>query len=77
VYRPGHPTSAPELILALRRLIDAIIDGSATRDPSASLDTVYATITYLAAAERLCNGCGRPLDGPRKDLCPGCRTSPA
>lgn len=71
MYRPGLPASAPELILALRRLIDAIIDGSATRDPSNNLDTVYATIDYLAAAERLCAGCGRPLSGPHGDLCPG------
>lgn len=77
VYRVGHPASAPELILALRRLIDAIIDGSATRDTSTTLDTVYATIDYLAAAERLCAGCGRPLSGPHGDLCPGRRVPPA
>ena len=71
VYRSAQPTSAPELILALRRLIDAIIDGTATREPSTTLDTVYATIDYLAAAEGLCPGCGRPLVGPHGDLCPG------
>jgi len=71
VYRPLHPASAPELIPALRRLIDAIIDGTATREPGPTLDTVYATIHYLAAAERLCAGCGRPLGGPHGDVCPG------
>ncbi len=77
MYRQAHPASAPELILALRQLIDAIIDGTATRDPSASLDTVYATIDYLAAAERLCSGCGRPLGGPHGDLCPGRLAAPS
>jgi hypothetical protein len=67
VYRPLHPASAPELIPALRRLID----GAATKEPGPALDTVYATIHYLAAAEELCAGCGRPLGGPHKDICPG------
>src|SRR5690349_6533409 len=40
VYRSAVPASAPELIVALRKLIDAVIDGSATREPSAALDTV-------------------------------------
>ncbi|HZS88454.1 MAG TPA: hypothetical protein VFE42_13345 [Chloroflexota bacterium] len=57
--------------MALRHLIDAVIDGTATREPSASLDTIYAAIDYLAAAERLCPGCGRPLTGPHGDRCPG------
>ena len=70
VYRQDHPSSASELILALRRLIDAVIDGSATRDPSTTLDTVYAAIDYLAAAEGLCAGCGRPLDGEHGDRPP-------
>ena len=71
MYRPEHPASAPELIPALRRLIDAVIDGSATMEPGLALDTVYATIHYLAAAERLCPGGGRPLGGPHGDICPG------
>lgn len=71
MYYPAPPDSAPELIPALRRLIDAIIDGTATRTPSPSLDTIYATIDYLAATERLCAGCGRPLTGPHGDRCPG------
>ena len=71
MYRSAQPASGPELILALRRLIDAIIDGTATREPSTTLDTVYATIEYLAAAERLCPRCGRPLVGPHGDRCPG------
>ena len=71
MYRQAYPASAPELILALRRLIDAVIDGTATREPTSALDTVYAAIDYLAAAERLCAGCGRPLCGPHGDVCPG------
>ena len=71
MYRSAVPASAPELIVALRKLIDAVIDGSATREPSAALDTVYATINYLAAVERLCSECGRPLAGPHGDTCPG------
>jgi len=69
VYHPGRPTSATELIMALRRLIDAIIDGTASRQPSHTLDTVYAAINYLAAAEHLCTGCGRPLGSPHADHC--------
>ena len=55
--------------MALRRLIDAIIDGTASRQPSHTLDTVYAAINYLAAAEHLCTGCGRPLGSPHADHC--------
>ena len=77
MYQPWRPTTAPELILALRRLIDAVIDGSATQEPGPTLDTVYATIHYLAAAESLCAGCGRPLDGPHRDVCPGRSAAPS
>lgn len=77
MYRHAHPASAPELIQSLRRLIDAVIDGTATWQLSAALDTIYATIDYLAAAENLCSGCGRPLAGPHGDRCPGRLSPPA
>ncbi len=71
MYHPRHPASAPELILALQRLIDAVIDGGVHREPTSALDTLYAAINYLAASEQLCPCCGRALIGAHRDLCPG------